>query len=196
MAVGSVAGALAAGARGRVSPRILVGAATGFGALELLAAAAPSLPLQVLALVPAGRDDRDLLGGRQLDDAARRRAGHARARDGAVLRRLPRLDPDRRAARRVAGRGRGPARRDGARRDAALAAAALASAAYARIARAPGRHGRPSRRRVATACSSTSTPTTRCTSSRPSRRTRSRRSWPSAPTRAGRRSSSTCSRGG
>ena len=29
MAVGSVAGALAAGARGRVSPRILVGAATG-----------------------------------------------------------------------------------------------------------------------------------------------------------------------
>jgi MFS family permease len=54
MAVGSVAGALAAGARGRVSPRILVGAATGFGALELLAAAAPSLPLQVLALVPLG----------------------------------------------------------------------------------------------------------------------------------------------
>ena len=54
MAVGSVAGALAAGARGRVSPRILVGAAIGFGALELLAAAAPSLPLQVLALVPLG----------------------------------------------------------------------------------------------------------------------------------------------
>ncbi|HEX5899196.1 MAG TPA: MFS transporter [Solirubrobacteraceae bacterium] len=54
MAVGSVAGALAAGARGRVSPGILVGAATGFGALELLAAAAPSLPLQVLALVPLG----------------------------------------------------------------------------------------------------------------------------------------------
>jgi MFS family permease len=54
MAVGSVVGALAAGARGRVSPRILVGAATGFGALELLAAAAPSLPLQVVALVPLG----------------------------------------------------------------------------------------------------------------------------------------------
>ena len=54
MAVGSVAGALAAGARGRVSPRILVGAATGFGALELVAAAAPSLPLQILALVPLG----------------------------------------------------------------------------------------------------------------------------------------------
>jgi MFS family permease len=54
MAIGSVAGALAAGARGRVSPRILVGAATGFGVLELLAAVAPSLPLQVLALVPLG----------------------------------------------------------------------------------------------------------------------------------------------
>jgi MFS family permease len=54
MAVGSVAGALASGARGRVSPRILVVAATGFGALELLAAVAPSLPLQALALVPLG----------------------------------------------------------------------------------------------------------------------------------------------
>jgi MFS family permease len=54
MAVGSVAGALASGARGRVSPKILVVAATGFGALELVAAAAPSLPLQVLALVPLG----------------------------------------------------------------------------------------------------------------------------------------------
>jgi MFS family permease len=54
MAVGSVAGALATGARGRVSPRILVVAATGFGVLELVAAAAPSLPLQVLALIPLG----------------------------------------------------------------------------------------------------------------------------------------------
>jgi MFS family permease len=54
MAVGSVTGALATGARGRVSPGILVAAATGFGALELVAAAAPSLPLQVLALIPLG----------------------------------------------------------------------------------------------------------------------------------------------
>jgi MFS family permease len=54
MAVGSVIGALASGARGRVSSRILVAAATGFGLVELLAAAAPSLPLQVLALVPLG----------------------------------------------------------------------------------------------------------------------------------------------
>jgi MFS family permease len=54
MAVGSVAGALASGARGRVSPRILVVAAAGFGSLELLAAVAPSLPLQVVALIPLG----------------------------------------------------------------------------------------------------------------------------------------------
>jgi MFS family permease len=54
MAIGSVAGALASGARGRVSPRILVGAATGFGVLELAAAAAPSLPLQLLLLAPLG----------------------------------------------------------------------------------------------------------------------------------------------
>jgi MFS family permease len=54
MAAGSVAGALASGARGRVSPRLLVVAATGFGVLELAAAIAPSLPLQVAALVPLG----------------------------------------------------------------------------------------------------------------------------------------------
>jgi MFS family permease len=54
MGIGSVAGALASGARGRVSPRILVGAATGFGVLELAAAAAPSLPLQLLLLAPLG----------------------------------------------------------------------------------------------------------------------------------------------
>ena len=54
MGVGSVAGALASGARGRVSPRLLVGAAAGFGGFELLVAAAPSLPLQMVALVPLG----------------------------------------------------------------------------------------------------------------------------------------------
>jgi MFS family permease len=54
MALGSVGGALASGARGRVSPRLLVASATGFGVLELVAAAAPSLALQVLALVPLG----------------------------------------------------------------------------------------------------------------------------------------------
>jgi MFS family permease len=54
MGVGSVLGALAAGARGRVTDGLLVGSAALFGAAELLAAIAPTLPLQALALVPLG----------------------------------------------------------------------------------------------------------------------------------------------
>ena len=54
MGLGSVAGALAAGAHGRVGPRLLVGAAAAFGAAELLVAAAPTVPLQLLALIPLG----------------------------------------------------------------------------------------------------------------------------------------------
>jgi MFS family permease len=54
MAVGSVVGALTTGARGRVSERLLVGASALFGASALIAAAAPSLPLAMLALVPVG----------------------------------------------------------------------------------------------------------------------------------------------
>jgi MFS family permease len=54
MGLGSVAGALAAGARGRVGPRLLVAAAAAFGVAELLVAAAPTVELQLLALVPLG----------------------------------------------------------------------------------------------------------------------------------------------
>jgi MFS family permease len=54
MGVGSVTGALVAGARGWVDARLLVGASTAFGILLLLAAAAPTLPLQVAALIPLG----------------------------------------------------------------------------------------------------------------------------------------------
>jgi MFS family permease len=54
MGVGSVLGALAAGARGRVTPRLLVASAALFGGAELLAAIAPTMPLQALALVPLG----------------------------------------------------------------------------------------------------------------------------------------------
>jgi MFS family permease len=54
MGAGSVLGALAAGARGRVTPGLLVGSAALFGVAELLAAAAPTLTLQALALVPLG----------------------------------------------------------------------------------------------------------------------------------------------
>ena len=54
MGVGSVAGALAAGARGRVGPRLLVGAAALFGFAELLVAISPGLSLQLVALIPLG----------------------------------------------------------------------------------------------------------------------------------------------
>lgn len=54
MGVGSVAGALAAGARGRVSARLLVGSSAAFGALMLAAAAAPALWTQLALLVPLG----------------------------------------------------------------------------------------------------------------------------------------------
>ena len=54
MGVGSVLGALVAGARGTVTPRLLVGSATAFGGAELLVALAPSFELQALALVPLG----------------------------------------------------------------------------------------------------------------------------------------------
>ncbi len=54
MGVGSVMGALAAGARQRVGPRLLVAAAFGFGAVALIAAAAPSIPLEMAALIPLG----------------------------------------------------------------------------------------------------------------------------------------------
>ncbi len=54
MGAGSVGGALAAGARGRVGPGLLVAAAFGFGAIALVAAVAPSVPLEVATLVPLG----------------------------------------------------------------------------------------------------------------------------------------------
>lgn len=54
MGVGSVVGALAVGARGRISPWVLVLAALGFGLVELLAAGAPTLAVQVAVLVPLG----------------------------------------------------------------------------------------------------------------------------------------------
>jgi MFS family permease len=54
MGVGAVAGALVTGARGRATPRLMVGASVALGALTLLVAAAPTLPLATAALVPLG----------------------------------------------------------------------------------------------------------------------------------------------
>ena len=54
MGIGSVFGALAAGARGRVSNRLLVLSSALFGVLILAVAAAPTIELAALALVPLG----------------------------------------------------------------------------------------------------------------------------------------------
>ena len=54
MGVGSVLGALMAGARGRVDARLLVLAAGAFGVFMLAAAAAPTLALQIACLIPLG----------------------------------------------------------------------------------------------------------------------------------------------
>ena len=54
MGVGSVCGALVAGARGKVGVGLLSGAAVAFGAATLAAAAAPSLGVQLLVLAPLG----------------------------------------------------------------------------------------------------------------------------------------------
>jgi MFS family permease len=54
MAVGSISGALATGARGRVGERLLIGSALGFGASAFVAAIAPTLALEMVALAPLG----------------------------------------------------------------------------------------------------------------------------------------------
>ncbi|HEX4807248.1 MAG TPA: MFS transporter [Conexibacter sp.] len=54
MGLGAIAGAIANGARSRVWPGLLAGASAVFGALVLSAAAAPSIALAVVALVPVG----------------------------------------------------------------------------------------------------------------------------------------------
>ena len=54
MGIGSVAGALASGARGSVGPLLIAGSAALFGAGQVAAALAPSLALQVAILVPLG----------------------------------------------------------------------------------------------------------------------------------------------
>jgi MFS family permease len=54
MAVGAVIGALATGARRRVEPRLISIAAVAFGTFGLAAAAAPTLPIELLVLAGTG----------------------------------------------------------------------------------------------------------------------------------------------
>ena len=116
MALGSIAGALTTGARGRVSERLLIGSAAAFGLSSLLAAARPDPGSRAARAGPARRRERNLRRRDQLDPAARGERRDAGQGDGALLGRLPRLDSDRRAARGLAGRAGGPARGPGARR--------------------------------------------------------------------------------
>ena len=54
MAVGSVVGALVTGAHGRTGPRLIAGGALAFGVLALLAAAMPTLALEIPVLALLG----------------------------------------------------------------------------------------------------------------------------------------------
>jgi MFS family permease len=54
MGLGAIVGALVNGARGTVTPLLLVGAALGFGVLSLIAAGAPTLALELVVLAPLG----------------------------------------------------------------------------------------------------------------------------------------------
>ena len=54
MAAGSVVGALATASRTHIGPRLVTGAALGFGVLALIAATAPTLPVAIALLVPLG----------------------------------------------------------------------------------------------------------------------------------------------
>ncbi len=102
MAVGSVGGALATGARGRTSAAVIAAAALGFGVLSLLAAAAPSLAFELPLLALLGADDGDLRRQPQLLSPARGPARDAGPGHGPVLDRLPRFDRDRRTDLRLA----------------------------------------------------------------------------------------------
>ena len=54
MGLGAIVGALINGARAKVTPMLLIGAALVFGVLALLAAGAPTLGLEIAALAPLG----------------------------------------------------------------------------------------------------------------------------------------------
>ncbi len=54
MGIGAIIGALINGARGSVTPMLLVGASLMFGVIALLAAGAPSIALEIAALAPLG----------------------------------------------------------------------------------------------------------------------------------------------
>ena len=134
MAVGSIAGALVNGHRGRTGPRLIAGGALAFGVSALLAAAMPSLTLEMVMLAGLGAAAVTFAATINSTPAARGRAGDAGPGDGALLGRLPRLDPDRRPPDRLARRNLRPPRRPTpGRRSPALSAAWAAHVTFARL---------------------------------------------------------------
>ena len=115
MGVGAVVGGLVVAGSGRTGTRAVIIASFAFGVAILLAAAAPTLPIELVAMTIVGAASVTLPRGRQQHAPARRPARHARARDEPLGRRLPRHDadrrPDRRLRRRERRRPRGPAAR-------------------------------------------------------------------------------------
>ena len=103
MGIGSVLGALVAGARGRVSNRLLV---LSSGALRRAHPAcspiAPTIELAALVLVPLGAASVTFAAGVNSALQLAVSPGDARPRDGALLDGLHRLDADRRPAVRLA----------------------------------------------------------------------------------------------
>ena len=63
MGAGAIAGAIVTSARRRIGERLLVGAALGFGVFALLAAAAPTLAIEAIALAPLGAASVTLAAG-------------------------------------------------------------------------------------------------------------------------------------
>ena len=84
MGVGAVVGGLFTASRQRTGDGPLIQATLVFGALILVAAIMPSLPLMVLLLVGVGAGSVTFLAVGELDDAAAHRSGVPGSGDGAV----------------------------------------------------------------------------------------------------------------
>ena len=117
MGVGAVVGGLFVAARGRTGLPPLVLAASGFGVVLAFAALAPNLGVELVALALVGGASISFMSTGNTTLQLDRGAGDARARDVAVVRRLPGLDADRRPDRRLGdGSGRRARRARGRRR--------------------------------------------------------------------------------
>ena len=120
MGAGSVIGALVAGARGRVSPLLLIVSSAAFGICTLLAALAPTIELAAVALALTGAASVTFAAGVNSALQLAVEPDHARAGHGPLLRRVPRVHAHRRPAGRLARGcrrapcGPGPGRRGGA----------------------------------------------------------------------------------